>query len=78
MKKERIRCSDKYLIGKMITVESIWEIGNSMCESHCNNHNECKFFSFNTQRECRIYASCDDTQISDTTEDVNEKHQNSK
>ena len=75
---ERIRCSDKYLIGKMIIVESIREMGNSMCESYCNNDNECKFFAVNNQKECRLYASCDDTQVSNAKEDVYEKHENSK
>ena len=69
-----IRCSSKYQIGNVITVDGFRTIGDSMCESFCNNKDYCQFISVNNNNECRLYTSCDHSEKSYREEIVYEKH----
>ena len=60
-----IRCSSKYQIGNVITVDGFRTIGDSMCKSFCNNKDYCQFISVNNNNECRLYTSCDHSEKSD-------------
>lgn len=73
-----IRCSSKYQIGHVITVDRYRKIGDSMCKSFCNNKNYCQFISVNNNNECRLYTSCDHSEKSDQEEFVYEKHNHGK
>ena len=75
---EKIRCSGKYQIGRVVKVESINKIGNSMCKSFCNNDVNCQFFSLNDENECRLYSKCDESEKSKSSEYVYEKHNHGK
>ena len=73
-----IRCSSKYQIGNVITVDGYRKIGDSMCKSFCNNKNYCQFFSVNNNNECRLYTSCEHSEKSNREEYVYEKHNHGK
>ena len=73
-----IRCSSKYQIGNVITVDGFRTIGDSMCKSFCNNKDYCQFISVNNNNECRLYTSCDHSEKSNREESVYEKHNHGK